>query len=940
MKISDNILSLFYNLTATASKLSEKIVILFTDRSEIKDALKKATEYSEFEKKLEEFDIIKQTVQERTNVVKVYDGFSLLCLVLVHLEKHSPEDISIHDWETMLLEIKQRGGPYVSEIKKQYREAFRHLARYLDGINKLNSSNGFLSFVEVPKNSNILLMNYVNTPLIADAHPYKKWINAYRCWLEEKVLKNSKHHWEYFHALICFLTDNKHPTDIDEYLIRLTKTKKSNFIQYLQDNDYKALNEIISYISDFTLWYSFTNLSLESDDNDEQAESSFGESIPTSLEILTFNKKPVENKPTSNTSTKTRIPTQYIFEIQDLLSRNDYEWAKSLPSEYIEHDTKGKTWCPCNTYLLLTMLEIPLRRIQVSMLDSGEGDSIKYSINDNKWIENTGNFQNYWKSIGQQKVNRGVISYDIERQEKTSIYINTNKNADRSVLFSADSGYTIPWHNQPLVDMLTDLREWQEKYNPVSKPTKYTELNKNVSGDKMPTESVLKSIPDRFYLFRHPKTSSGEKPFSPLPDVEIFRFWWQVLLQVQNEWNKKNPDTPIQLITKYNKNTNTPEGAIFTPHGLRVSGITALVESGVPLEVISKIIVAHSSLIATVHYVKHDKDYINNMLDSAKKHLQDVGKIDLFKALNNDTFENAKKYLVYNSIETVGYITSKKIPSALITPNNLGICPYGFTRCSDGGPLIRKTHKNKPLHSRVEGGDGTCVLCRHFVTGVPWLTEIWLYTNKCLEELRDISVIYDSLKSRLEEKRLEKYNLVKNSVSETDLVDISRKIAELSSLYELKAAEMDLTLKKLHAAFRILEGLKAIIDHDSDSDSKKLPIASDESSLAIEFSDVSLLSVKHLLVKAGRLYPHMEDDKTESERNYLLDKILFNNGLEPITLLNLTKKEIEAASDAMGDFLLSRLSADQIDDLSTNKLKLSDLGINNKDLITNIRIEE
>jgi hypothetical protein len=941
MKFSKSILQLINNITETASGLAEKITVLFEKRKEFIKNIQTTDEYIEFELKLKELKITKTSSSVTTNALKVNDGFTLLCLTLVQLKKDNSNDITIEDWKSLFETIKPSGRQYVNEIKKQVREGFRHLARYLDRINNFEYSHGYLVLLEVPKRKNITLRNYVENLVIRENHPYKKWIDSYIEWLNFKSLKNTSNHWDSFHILLEFLTTNNHPKDVGVFLLQLAKTNKSNFIQFLEDQKTKYIDETITHIFQFTGWYNAQNLSLN--DDDESNENNFGETIPTSTEMNLHQKNHSKNQPKPTESTKIKIPSKYLFLMRDILTRNDYEWGKSLPSEYFNHPNKGLIWCPCNTYMILSMLEIPLRRIQVAMLDSGEGDTVKYSQSDNQWVDNSGQFKNYWMLMGQQKENRGVISYSPDLKTKTSIYINTNKNADRAVNFGVESGYIIPWHNISLITIFSELRDWQEKYNPVSKPTKYNELNPCVCNDKMPTESVLESIPPRFYLFRNPKTSKGEKPYSPLPEIETFRFFWQLMLQLQKEWNELNPDEPIEIITKYNKTTGSPEGALFTPHGLRVAGITGLVEAGVPLEIISKILVAHSSILITIYYVKHEREYIDQTLDKAKKHLEDEQKIKFLKALTTDTFEKAKKYMYFNSEETLRNITSNQIPVLLITSNNIGVCPYGLTRCSDGGPLLRTQNKKKPLHAPVEGGSGTCILCRHFITGVAWLTEIWLYTNKCLSDLRDMACDFSNLKSRLENKNIEKYQLVKNHESPSNLVEISREISELNSLYEHKAAELDLMIKKLQASYRVLEALKQIANDKNKMDeniNNTLPTTGIESDLTLDFADVGDFAAKHLLIKASRLHPHIEDAKNENQRNRILDKILCNNGLQPITLTNLSQDEINTASDAMCDLLLSKLKANQINDLSANRLKLSDLGLSEEDFTNTLKITE
>ena len=77
------------------------------------------------------------------------------------------------------------------------------------------------------------------------------------------------------------------------------------------------------------------------------------------------------------------LPTRYIRELIRILTEDDFAWSKRMPSEWVSlfnHETGQweKIWSPVRVSALLLKLYLPLRTIQVRMLDSGEADSERY----------------------------------------------------------------------------------------------------------------------------------------------------------------------------------------------------------------------------------------------------------------------------------------------------------------------------------------------------------------------------------------------------------------------------------------------------------------------------------------------------------------------------------------------------------------------------------
>ena len=95
--------------------------------------------------------------------------------------------------------------------------------------------------------------------------------------------------------------------------------------------------------------------------------------------------------------------------------KNNFAWPKSLDTQWFnwknpETGDLERIWIPSLTYAFLTMLEIPLRMMQTSMLDSGEGDEMKYDFSLRKWVENDHPCARWWiNDPNAKRVKRGVL---------------------------------------------------------------------------------------------------------------------------------------------------------------------------------------------------------------------------------------------------------------------------------------------------------------------------------------------------------------------------------------------------------------------------------------------------------------------------------------------------------------------------------------------------
>ena len=157
------------------------------------------------------------------------------------------------------------------------------------------------------------------------------------------------------------------------------------------------------------------------------------------------------------------------------------------------------------------------------------------------------------------------------------------------------------------------------------------------------------------------------------------------MLELQERLNAIGED--IQIVTSYNKykESDEPNGSIFVPHGLRVTGLTALMEAGVPIEVLSKIVAGHASILMTLHYIKFNNTHITDVLNKAQVEIEASEQQNYKQWLREASWRDARKYSVFNSEDTYSnsWGTSKN-DSSLFENRQIGICPNSGTLCETG----------------------------------------------------------------------------------------------------------------------------------------------------------------------------------------------------------------------------------------------------------------
>ena len=565
-----------------------------------------------------------------------------------------------------------------------------------------------------------------------------------------------KNHWA--NSISLFFEGNSLGEKISTEALKLTILESTN----RSDNQYTTT--LINYIVSFIDWIILKYFSYPDD---------FGKSLP--LYVNPFSR--VQIKSSIRTETMHNpLPYRYICDLRKILcpvtngSFSDWVWAHQN-HDYITNrardwfdvdksliDTndkncvwrirkiirKGKTvvvhqmWSPVAAMALFLKLELPLRTYQVRMLDSGEAD--KYRYENGVWIDNI-------NLIPKTSFSKGVFRKfkdNLSGMDSTGLYISTNKTADQNK-DQFERGYEIPWQNETVLYWLEKLRNWQEKYNPISKPTEWTTLESKHTGSKR-SYTYLSGMGYSCFLFRDASASQVGDRSKPIIESPIVSLWYKLLSQLENDLFDQgqtlSDGSALKLVHDYGKDYQALKTKTDFPlHSLRVSLITCyIMDAKLPLPVVSKLLAGHSRILMTVYYTKISPSVMKQKLDQAEQRLE------------ADAKDNLKIFLQDAEINQIQSNTAFKdtqsFQSALASRNPIGwenrfhgLCLAGgnsvayasnksLAGCWNGGELLNDGDQNNvKVYGPVAHGPENCVRCRWFVTDARYLQALTSHLN-------------------------------------------------------------------------------------------------------------------------------------------------------------------------------------------------------------------
>ena len=597
------------------------------------------------------------------------------------------------------------------------------------------------------------------------------------------------------------------------------------------------------------------------------------------------------------------LPTRYIRELIRILTEDDFAWPKRIPSEWLSwfnHETGQweKIWSPLRASALLLKLYLPLRTIQVRMLDSGEADSERY-VN-GQWTGNTGPLAPPPGTVARHGFLRKFAD-PMSGQVLTGFFINTNKTQDRGK-DEEDRGYEIPWQHHDAIGVAADLLEWQARYNPISAPQCWTDLHDQVLIRAGRTGKFAQRG-DVCFLFRDP---CGTYRNEPLTDSRLRPFWVALLGELEQRVAARGETladgSPIRFISKYDPRNGKPLRPVYDLHTLRVSLITALAtEGGVPIPILSRCIAGHASILMTLYYVKLGASQITEALAEAQKKIGLQEQRNFVRFLQSADRKTLTSLVAHNDASGVTALHENAPGSWVI--GDKGICPVGGVMCDKGGPKLTANPQLSD-YAPTPGGPRNCIRCRFFITGPAFLGGLVAHFNAI-----GVRLLAASERFRAEEAAIRK---LEDDVARTD--EQARRTSLMADLHtahdhhHLGMKEVDDLAHNLHAVYQLTERCKAIVAtaRTQPSGDLNLVLVGDRTDFEAAIEMTTDFELMNSVCQAARIYPGDDPSLANLRRARILDAMLARNGCRPV-FSTLTEQEALVVGNEFVNLLIRRL---------------------------------
>lgn len=623
----------------------------------------------------------------------------------------------------------------------------------------------------------------------------------------------------------------------------------------------------------------------------------------------------------------------------------DCVWRREKVKRNKKIITICKIWSPVSAMVLFIKLLLPLRTYQVRMLDSGEADGMRYE--GGKWIKNTRN------SFALNQYSKGIFRRfkdNLTGIESTGLYINTNKTADQNKN-EFERGYEIPWQNEDLLYWLEKLRNWQEKYNPITKPTDCTSLEIKHTKD-LRSQAYLAAMGHCCFLMRDATSNSQEDRAKPIPDSSTPLLWYKLLEQLEknllNSGVNLGNGLPVQLIHHYPKKYKYPKVKTYFPlHSLRVSLITSyLIDAKLPLPVVSKLLAGHSRMLMTIYYTKLTPAVMQEKMMEAEKNLEKNSEKNIRLFLKDAELRQIEDRMAYQDDESIKSILVNRNPlgwelrhhGLCLAGGNNVLAPHeskNIAGCWNGGELSKDSKNiSNRIYKAVSHGHENCVRCRWFITDASYLPALNAHLNFMsykAHQSANLAVKIEAEKESLEEQKYEAEIHGKPFIKSDELQIIHRR-------YEKQLAEADEYVKDWIATFNLIWRLIEIEHRRSQDDHQtKLVAVGSQEDIKIGFIETtSELLHLSLLCEDAEIYPDMLDEikKTNviQDRTQILCEIMMQKGYLPRLLIQDKDLQLVAVNAMFREMAFQTNSKDKFESFQkvANYLELGQFMQDNK----------
>ncbi len=673
---------------------------------------------------------------------------------------------------------------------------------------------------------------------------------------------------------------------------------------------------------------------------------------------------PFKNTVKPSKTHRRRIPQNILEAMIDTLLEPDengiptYEWAKNATFKdkaYLaDNHNNGAInyeWFPSRCSCLALLLLTPIRGAQGRWLDWGLLDETIYNPDTGIMEINTHpltqfrykNGNTHKKQCGR---NTGVIqmSYDeITGLEEPVIYITTNKTQLWDPI--RKSGYEIPWpdgkrlvnsesielkekgHRLGMVyNVLRNQLKWLRRYAPSCSPISFIHVpeDKRRVDPKEVAQLQLPMFVPMFMDFNYPVTYKHEgetyQSFAPVTKEKLVNLFNS--LAIETEKRMRDAGYNVTITRDVVNESSITKVSAYDVHSLRVTGISNLIEMGVPAHIVSEFVAGHMSLVMTLHYFKTTPAHLREEMYNA---WEKNGSFDFEEDISHAALIqkcNIRAPFV-SEVEWLDDIT-------LVTRVLGGLCLTGGkgTECNEGAIYIKdETTEYGPVLSG-------CGNCRYFVTGTPFLLEQAHAANDLMLKMR----ILGREQNKLHMKRNELAVRLDNSGENSGAQRIENEIAMVRG--QIQRIENDLLpiISDWYNRFTMFVESEKILKLSSQEKQQPMTIFAREGieafSSAPQRSEASDFELVRTIVEHARVLKSSGISIPEDAGRMLresMDIILSSIGSSKL-FLQVADTEIATTSASMLANLLSQMVGDEAiqDHIDSRNTQIFEIDIKDK----------
>lgn len=673
------------------------------------------------------------------------------------------------------------------------------------------------------------------------------------------------------------------------------------------DNGYEARNARLGNLSAF---FDYARDKLRTESKQQELESSW---FPNPVD-LRFDRFVEKYRAGSH---RKALPSHIMELMRNILVADDYAWPKTaLLSDWsplVNNDTGSieRIWCPSATTLLYSLLSIPLRSLQGRLLDSGEGDAEIFDFDQGRMVPNPHQLPVNGRLDPRRK--QGLLQTMPSGMRGISdilgLWISTNK--------TSDQGYAIPWVSDDLIRHLRYQYEFIQRYA----PNPHMHCISEAQGHRNTPEEWVEREHKFYCLFRDPSSERTTDPSLPVSKQKLLKLWGLLCVETQRRHNEATAiGERITLARPGTENDTTPK-ALFDIHSLRVSGITDLLDRGVPLNIVSEYVAGHATYIMTLWYDKPAPGAVRNYLLKARELVGDkAGPLPQF---SQDELDELSPFLLphpdhkelYNGFDA---LTDNK---GLILFRQAGICPG--TQCSEGG--LDEVQRAIPVPIGDRGP--SCPQCRFFLTGPAFLLGQAIEGNQLILKIRNkiqgLAELRDRVMDADDSEDIRKADLLRGQaeIEERQLNDMLTEWWHRMRFYEASVSKLQ--------AYQEAQKANTVADKDKKGHHVVLLSKSTEEDIQYSFNQATNLELKHFLSTCAEILPEFSLEPTGARRDIELavGRFLSMNDERDLTSLffKLTEEQRHTAANLAVELMLQAATPEQTSDLLEGKLELSAL---------------